>query len=83
MGGPLEIGDIEVLSPFITLSIQNLGSLTCIVCPWHYFKIDVKTGQSVSTAQGLKISKVHLDFVHHADQIVFIPENSFHMFILL
>jgi len=32
-GGPLGIGDIE-----------DVNGRPCIVCPWHYYKIDVETG---------------------------------------
>lgn len=33
-GGPLGIGDIE-----------ELGDKACILCPWHYYKIDIVTGE--------------------------------------
>jgi nitrite reductase/ring-hydroxylating ferredoxin subunit len=37
MGGPLGAGDIE-----------EVAGSTCIVCPWHYLKIDLKDGKKLS-----------------------------------
>ena len=37
MGGPLAAGDIE-----------DVAGYTCIICPWHYLKIDVHDGRKLS-----------------------------------
>lgn len=40
-GGPLIEGDIE-----------EIGTHICLVCPWHRFTIDVKTGESLINIDG-------------------------------
>uniref|UniRef100_A0A6B2LQE8 Rieske domain-containing protein n=1 Tax=Arcella intermedia TaxID=1963864 RepID=A0A6B2LQE8_9EUKA len=36
LGGPLIEGDIE-----------DIDGISCITCPWHSYKIDIKTGEGV------------------------------------
>ena len=36
LGGPLHLGDIEKISE---------GSILCVVCPWHKWKIELGTGK--------------------------------------
>jgi len=35
-GGPLIEGDIE-----------EVAERTCLVCPWHHYKVDIKTGEGL------------------------------------
>mmetsp|Transcript_23211 Transcript_23211/g.50941 ORF Transcript_23211/g.50941 Transcript_23211/m.50941 type:complete len:215 (-) Transcript_23211:478-1122(-) len=46
-GGPLGIGDIE-----------DLNGKDCIVCPWHYYKIDLRTGDKYYQALAIKDGKM-------------------------
>lgn len=39
-GGPLALGDIEDL-------VLNQESHPCVVCPWHKYKISLKTGEGI------------------------------------
>jgi ferredoxin-NADP reductase/nitrite reductase/ring-hydroxylating ferredoxin subunit len=64
-GGPLNLGDIE--------SIGEEGT-RCIVCPWHRYPIDIRTGESyliqgggvAPTSKGVK-QRVHEVFVRPDD----------------
>eukprot|EP01091_Cochliopodium_minus_P015291 TRINITY_DN5394_c0_g1_i1.p1 TRINITY_DN5394_c0_g1~~TRINITY_DN5394_c0_g1_i1.p1 ORF type:complete len:234 (-),score=49.85 TRINITY_DN5394_c0_g1_i1:14-715(-) len=41
LGGPLDIGDIE-----------EYGGKSCVVCPWHRYKIDLKSGEALYSKLG-------------------------------
>lgn len=46
-GGPLGIGDIE-----------DLDGRACLVCPWHYYKIDIQTGDKYYQAVAFQDGKM-------------------------
>ncbi|GFH07333.1 rieske domain-containing protein [Haematococcus lacustris] len=43
-GGPLGIGDIE-----------EVNGRACLVCPWHYYKIDIESGRLQQYTPGLPV----------------------------
>lgn len=52
MGGPLSVGDIEEL----VVEHDNTNENThhpCVVCPWHSYKISLKTGERLYKHQDI------------------------------
>ena len=51
-GGPLATGDIGEYSASVVTSVnahnafsEDLGDHPCIICPWHKYKLSLKTGR--------------------------------------
>jgi len=67
-GGPLNEGDIE-----------DVDGVTCIECPWHHYKIDIRTGEGVSYTRGkvsIKGPRQRIHYIRVDDNDIFVSLND-------
>lgn len=65
MGGPLDEGDIE-----------EIGGRKCVVCPWHRYKIELKTGEGLFQREEV-VSAGKRQRIHHVKVLNFLSSFNF------